>query len=45
MYLWNHLYVGFGLASLTHSNAAGLYSGAVVKRSGPADSIRGGSIL
>lgn len=43
-YLWTHLYVGGGFPSPTHSNAAGLYSGAVVKRSGPADSIRGGSV-
>lgn len=33
--------MGGGLPSPTHSNAAGLYNGAVVNRSGPAESIRG----
>lgn len=35
--------MGGGLPSPTHSNAAGLYNGAVVNRSGPAESIRGGT--
>lgn len=43
-YLWTHLNVGGGLPSPTHSNAAGVYNGAVVKRSGPADNMRGGSV-
>lgn len=43
-YLWTHLNVGGGFPSPTHSNAAGLYNGAVVRRSGPADKIRGGSV-
>lgn len=42
-YFWTHLYVGGGLPSPTHSKAAGLNNGAVVKRSGPADNILGGS--
>lgn len=40
-YLCTHLYVGCGFPSATHSKAAGLKSGAVVNRSGPADSILG----
>lgn len=35
--------MGGGFPSPTHSNAAGLYNGAVVNRSGPAESIRGGT--
>lgn len=42
-YFWNHLNNGGGLPSATHSNAAGVNSGAVVKRSGPADNILGES--
>ncbi|XP_037929418.1 uncharacterized protein LOC119663892, partial [Teleopsis dalmanni] len=41
-YRCTHLYVGRGLPSATHSKAAGLNSGAVVRRSGPAEIIFGG---
>lgn len=43
-YRWTHLNEGIGLPSATHSKAAGVNSGAVVKRSGPADNIFGGSV-
>lgn len=44
-YFWNHLNIGGGFPSATHSNAAGVKSGAVVRRSGPADSMRGVSMM
>lgn len=42
-YLCTHLYVGVGFPSATHSKTAGVNNGAVVRRSGPADKILGGS--